>query len=39
VLVLPVLVFLVTLRVCRDLRDTGAHPLRPSASARAARTE
>jgi ubiquinol-cytochrome c reductase cytochrome b subunit len=39
VLVLPVVVFLVTLRLCRELRDTGAHPFRPSASTRVARSE
>jgi quinol---cytochrome-c reductase cytochrome b subunit len=39
VLVLPVVVALVTLAVCRELRDTGAHPLRPSASTRPVRTE
>jgi ubiquinol-cytochrome c reductase cytochrome b subunit len=38
VLVLPVLVFAITLRACRELRDTGAHPLRPSASARPGRS-
>jgi ubiquinol-cytochrome c reductase cytochrome b subunit len=38
ILVLPVVVFGVTLRVCRELRATGAHPFRASASAHAART-